>query len=109
MSPPRSKATPTNPANTPSDPASRVATRRVRSFNGAGYKTRAIGPTGQIVEVIEFAEFGEEITAPVIEILRLDHGGHLAPPGATLEDIKRERDEKIARYRASRSMMPATA
>jgi hypothetical protein len=106
---PRKAAPPSNPASTPADPASRVATRRVRSFNGAGYKKRVIGPMGQIVEVIEFAEFGEEITAPVIEILRLDHGGALAPPGATVEDIERERDEKIARYRAARSMMPATA
>jgi hypothetical protein len=89
---------------TPEDAAKALLTRRV-SAAGVTYPLRTIGPDGRPAEVMRFAAQGEEFTASAAAILDLDCVGSLAPPGATLEDVEREVQAKIARYRAQRSTM----
>lgn len=75
--------------------------RRVRAAS-VSYPVRAPGPDGRVVEVFREASKGDEITADAFTIMRLDSLGMLAPPGATAEDVEREADERLERYRAAR-------
>ena len=45
------------------------------------------------------------IDLDALELMRLDCGGHLCPPGWSLDDLQADDAARIARYRAARSTM----
>lgn len=96
-------------AKAPASPASRTFRRRVLPYGGLTYAVRRLAYDGSVVETFDDAAFGDEIEVDAFECIRLDSGGHLAPPGWSREDVIADRDAKIARHLAARSSMPEWA
>lgn len=85
------------------DPASSV--RRCRNGLGLNYNVRRPGPDGRVVEVSEFAEFGEALPSNLdpVEAMRLDCLGVISEPGASVADLEAEAAARLSAYRAARS------
>jgi hypothetical protein len=93
-------------ATKPLAPASKTYTRRVRIL-GASFNARVPGPDGRLVEIAHDARFGDEVELSAIECARLDSLGVLCPPGTSRDELQREHDARLSRYRSARSGVEA--
>ncbi len=75
---------------------------RLARFNSSGYVQRARATDGSIGERPMFARLGEPIICDARELARLESLGAVAPEGWTLDDLKLERQQISAAYRAAR-------
>ena len=85
-----------------------VAHERVVAMVAVSFWSRVPGTDGQVHYLMQDASFGETIVLNDIqEEARLDALGALAAPGATREDVEREREAKISAYTQARRQVSA--